>query len=113
MKFESKILNAGLSLAMEFGADWLKPIQSRLAREYPELTRAELDAYEGECRSAMEFGHAEVQKSWRAAGGSQGEAVRVFREAMLGRYAWIEEENVSRLFSQGSYYAWKDGELPW
>ena len=112
MKLESEILNAGLGLALEFGADWLRPIQSRLAREYPELTREELDAYEAACRSAMDFGHAEVRKSWRAAGGVQAEAARVFREVVLGRYAWIDEENVSRLFSQGSYYAWKDGELP-
>jgi hypothetical protein len=36
-----EILNTGLSLAMEFGADWLKPIQDRLSVKYSTLTQME------------------------------------------------------------------------
>ena len=46
-------LNAGLELAMEFGQDWLKPIQSRLALEHPQLSAAEPDEADALCRRAM------------------------------------------------------------
>jgi hypothetical protein len=53
---ESKILNCGLHLAMEWGENWLRPIQQRLAKRFPQLTQSELYHYDSECRAAMEFG---------------------------------------------------------
>jgi hypothetical protein len=59
-----EILNTGLSLAMEFGADWLKPIQDRLSVKYPTLTQMERVWYNTICREAMEKGHTSlVRKS--------------------------------------------------
>ena len=98
------ILNAGLHLAMEWGEDWLKPIQARLARAYPSLSGAELDEYEGACREAMEFGHAEVSRTWTLVGNAEKEAFDRFNAAIRVRYPWIDDKNVGRLFSQGTYY---------
>jgi hypothetical protein len=109
---DAAVLNAGLKLAMAFGEYWLQPIQSRLAGTFPELSRAELDEYDSLCREAMNFGHAQVPSSWRSAGGSQREAFRLFREIVLRRYGWVSDDNLSHLFAQGCYYAWKDGDLP-
>lgn len=96
---------------MEWGPNWLEPIQSRLANRFPRLTAEELDAYEAACRAAMNWGHAQVPKSWRAANRDQAEAGRLFEQAVCERYPWISEHNISHRFSQGCYYAWKDGDL--
>ena len=97
---------------MEFGERWLEPIQSRLAAKHPELSPGELDAYDAACRKAMKFGHGLVPKCFRKAKGSQDEAARLFREAVRTRFSWISDATLKHLFSQGCYYAWKDGELP-
>jgi hypothetical protein len=109
VELDPAILNLGLGLSMAFGPDWLKPIQSRLAALHPELSPAELDAYESACRAAMDLGHAQVPAHWNAAAGDQAAAFRLFERAVLERHPWISEKNLSHLFSQGCYYAWKDG----
>jgi hypothetical protein len=37
MTDDNEILSAGLEFALEFGPSCLKPIQSRLAAQYPQL----------------------------------------------------------------------------
>lgn len=106
------VLNAGLELALEFGENWLQPIQTRLAQQHPELSSAELEECDAICREAMTFGHEQVRVCWRGAGTSQDEAFRRFRDAVRRRFDWIDDARLSHLFSQGCYYAWKDGDLP-
>jgi hypothetical protein len=109
---DPEILNVGLDLAMEWGPNWLAAIQPRLAERHPALSAEELDAYEAACRTAMNWGHAQVPEHWHAAGGDQDNAFRRFEGAVRERYHWISEKNLAHLFSQGSYYAWKNGDLP-
>ena len=107
------ILNEGLSLAMEWGEQWLCPIQERLATAHPELSREELDRYDELCRAAMHHAHALVAKCWRSADTRDEQLVFARFAELLGKtYPWISPENVSRAWSQGMYYAWKDGGLP-
>jgi hypothetical protein len=101
------VLNEGLDLAMAFGENWLRPIQSRLAARFPQLEKAELDAYDAACRKAMKFGHEQAAGTTTEAGGDQSEHFRLFEAAVLAKYAWVTPENLSRLFSQGCYYARK------
>lgn len=108
---DERILNAGLHLAMEFGENWLCPIQERLAGKFPELSRDGLNKYERMCREVMTFGHEQVPARWREARGNEAEALRLFKMAMRDRYPWVTDENLSHLFSQGCYYAWKNGEM--
>jgi hypothetical protein len=89
-------------MAMAFGPDCLRPIQSRLGA-------AELDAYEAACRKAMDFGHAQVPAHWNAASVDKAAAFRLFEREVLARYSWMSEKNLSYLFSQGCCYACKDG----
>lgn len=100
------LLNQGLSLAMQWGDDWLKPIQGRLARRFPVLSRDQLDEINFTCQAVMKFGHAAVYDLAEKFGKDtkREEFVRVMSVA----YPWINEENLSQLFSQGMYYAWKD-----
>lgn len=108
---DPRILNVGLNLAMEFGASWLQPIQSRLAQRYPRLAAAELDAYDAVCRAATTWAQQLVPEHWERAGGDEREAVRLFGETVRARYPWVSAETMSRLWNQGRYYAWKDGLL--
>ena len=93
------LLNEGLHLAMEWGKDWLKPIQERLAVRHPELLPEELDEVNTLCQAAMQFGHGYVYdlalKSGRDADQRDMEA------AMRVRYPWVNARNLQHLFSQG------------
>jgi hypothetical protein len=110
-ELDSEILNVGLDLAMEFGSNWLQPIQSRLAGRYPRLTTDELDAYEAACRTAMIWAQRRVPEHWNAVGGDEKEAFRRFKPHVLTVHPWISGKNLKRLWTQGRYYAFKDGEL--
>src|SRR5689334_4606755 len=56
------ILNTGLAFALEFGTNWLEPIQSRLSEKYPTLKTKELNNCDKICRTAMKAGHDYVYK---------------------------------------------------
>ena len=100
------VLNQGLNLAMEWGSDWLQPIQERLAQRQPALSAAERDAINAICQAAMRFGHQTVYALAEAAGPNARR--EDFAAALHARYPWVDADNQARLFSQGMYYAWKD-----
>ena len=100
------ILNKGLHLAMEWGEHWLKPIQARLGSKYPTLAPAELDELNALCQAAMRFGHSTVYDMASVSG--KDTKYEDFEPVMTQRYPWVDSRNLSRLFSQGMYYAWKD-----
>jgi hypothetical protein len=101
------VLNDGLALAMDWGENWLSPIQSRLVLQHPQLAPHELDALNAVCQGAMRFAletiHSMVQQ--------RGKSVLAedFSPIFLQRYPWASSENTARLFGQGLYYAWKTG----
>ena len=98
------VLNYGLHLAMQWGEDWLKPIQSRLGTAYPALSSTELDEINALCQEAMRHGHAAVLP---LANMSDAERIATWRADVLGRYAWVDENNLSHMYSQGMYYSMK------
>jgi hypothetical protein len=100
------IWNDGLEMAMEWGENLLKPIQPRLASRYPALTPAELDEINTLCQAAMKFGHETVY-GLASRSGSRTK-LESFATVMKRRYPWVDAKNVSRLFNQGMYFAWKD-----
>ena len=114
MTGEEEILNTGLKLALEFGSDWLKPIQSRLSEKFPKLTEDELNRYDTICRSAMKQGHQFIQKKLEAAAKKKkkptaNDLIDDLRTFLHKENPWIDESNISSILSQGFYYAWKDG----
>jgi len=108
---DTQTLNVGLAMAMEFGQNWLRPIQERLQARYSHLSEAELDEYNEQCRAAMNFGHSRLRECWRASDKKKDVAFQLFRKCVLAAYPWVSADNLGHLFSQGCYYAWKDGEL--
>ena len=108
---DAQIFNAGLDMAMEFGKNWLQPIQERLHVRFPQLSEADLDECNEQCQATMKFGHLELRECWRAANSQKNAAFELFRNRVLELYPWVSAANLAHLFSQGCYYAWKDGEL--
>ena len=100
------LLNEGLDLAMEWGKNWLKPIQERLAVRHPELSQDELNEINATCQSTMKFGHDYVYNLALKTGKDTKKSD--LELAMQSRYPWVNAKNISHLFSQGMYYAWKD-----
>lgn len=92
---------------MEWGTDWLRPIQERLSRIAPDLTEEELDYFNSICQEAMKFGHDKMHELAE----KQGSSVDIdeFSGIFKQRFAWASKENIAHCFSQGMYYAWKDG----
>lgn len=101
------LLNEGLALAMDWGENWLAPIQGRLRQAHAHLQPPELDDLNASCQQAMKFGHETVHALVLKNGTnvSQDEFTALF----LARYPWASAESTARLFSQSIYYAWKSG----
>ena len=107
MSSRERVLNVGLRLAMEFGENWLQPIQGRLSNRYPDLSADELAEYNRICQEAMRFGHDYVIRF--AEENDSGPSFSEFKAAIYSKYPWVSRAKLSRLRSQGHYYAWKDG----
>ena len=85
---------------MEWGADWLKPTQPRLKVLFPALSENQLNDYDAAARAAMTFGHEYVYDRPDCEYEQCAIAVRA-------RFPWVSDENLSRVYSQGMYYARK------
>ena len=46
---ENQILNYGLDFAMQWGENWMQPIQERLSTKFPDLSSEDLDKYNDIC----------------------------------------------------------------
>lgn len=107
-----EILNVGLSLALEWGENWLRPIQERLARLYPNLRSDQLDECNSTCQSVMKLSNKLILSSTTlqlsmAKGEGLQTGQKEWEMAILKSYPWINKENLGQLFSQGMYYAMK------
>jgi hypothetical protein len=103
----STLLNVGLSFALEFGENWLEPIQARMSAKFPMLAVEELDALNTNCQAAMNFGHDLLYSMAESEGSDLNQAK--WQSTVSTNYPWINTSNMNHLFSQGMYYAWKDG----
>jgi hypothetical protein len=92
---------------MDWGDQWLSPIQARLGQRYPNLSARELDEINDECQAVMRLGHETVYAFVRD--GAQALSSESLEPVLRATCPWINDENVRRLFSQSLYYATKAG----
>lgn len=108
------ILNQGLELALEFGTNWLQPIQPRLSEKFPDLKTKDLDICDKICRKAIKSGNDYIYNTLEAAAVqrkkiSQDDLANNLRSFLNKDFPWINESNMKSILSQGCYYAYKDG----
>lgn len=101
--FSSRVLNKGLSAALVWGPELAKPWRKRMALRCPLLAKEHLAELESICKRAMDFGH----RSTFDLASKFGDQTKYedFEPLMKAKYPWVDSRNLSRLFSQGMYYA--------
>ena len=111
---DAATLNVGLNIAMEWGEDWLQPIQERLRARFPKLDVAAFDECNEICQAAMRTGYELASECMIGIGLSDNlseeknrEIKNQFTDDIRARFAWIDDDNAGRLYSQGCYYAMK------
>lgn len=95
------ILNAALGMSLEWGENWLKPINQRIQEAYPELTAEAANNLNNWCLEVQKYAFALVEKDYPLE--------RMERTAMAQvrhQYPMLNHDNLSRLYNQGMYYAW-------
>lgn len=108
MVFSKEILNIALYMSMEFGANWLKPINERLNKNYPEISSENLEKINSICKEVNKFANDYVYKSGTVINKEISFVdFNIFKDIILLKYNWISESNLSRLYSQSCYYAMK------
>ena len=111
---DAATLNVGLRIAMEWGEDWLQPIQERVGTRFPKLDEATLDECNEICQAGMRTGNELAVECMRGIGLSdklsreKGHEIQSrFSSEMRAQFPWIDDDNLGRLYSQGCYYAMK------
>lgn len=97
---DPEIANKALQLAQEWGEEFMKPTQPRLAALYPKLTKKQLNDYDALAREAMRAAHGFTYDHPEC-------EVHACEEAVLAKCPWVSGENIGRLYTQGMYYAHK------
>ncbi len=102
------ILNYGLELSMDFGENWLQPINERLSSVFPNLSAQKLEECHLICKTVNKMGNRYVQENPVHTGTEiTFIAFEAFEKFMLNKYHWVSAKNLKRLYSQICYYAYK------
>ncbi len=97
------MLNVALKMSLEWGENWLRPIQQRMKKLYPQLTVEETNSLNQWCVEVRKYAFALVEEEYPLALANQeGTAM----ERVEQMYPQIDSENLSQLYNQGMYYAW-------
>ncbi|MCD2424172.1 hypothetical protein LQ567_15435 [Niabella pedocola] len=108
MNLRDEILNQALLLSMEWGENWLQPVNDRLSKIYPELSHRELTWCNSLCTEVNKEAHRFVYENPVFNGPDTGFVdVEIFSTQVLKKFGWIDKENLQRLYSQSCYYARK------
>lgn len=102
---DTALRNQALALAMEWGREWLQPIQARLAATHPHLDASQRDALDALARRTMRAGREALLTLLRdPRGDSELPSIEAFRASLDPRFAWLDAAQRSRLYSQSIYY---------
>ncbi|MCA9643383.1 MAG: hypothetical protein H6718_10950 [Polyangiaceae bacterium] len=104
---DPELANLSLRLALEWGEDWLVPIQERLSQIRPDLTQAQLDDCQADAKRVFDHALKLGREALKRHGLEGSAAADASRQALLEAFPWLDEANLSRLVSQSLYYALK------
>ena len=107
MTQQAEILNTGLEMALEWGENFGKPIGPRLAERYPSLSEQQLNDYGEICKKVKSLGFDLIYELYPKSS-PKGSIGGDWRQEVLKQYPWVSEDNLSHIYTQGCYYAWRD-----
>lgn len=101
---DKNVLNKALSLSLEWGKEWLKPIQNRLMYIIPRLSGNDIEKISEYIIGVRDDIFEKIYNDHFDSESQtfDSDVVRITKE----KYPWINKNNLSRLDSQGRYYAW-------
>ena len=102
--FTAEILNVALEMSLEWGPNWLSPINGRIKSRYPELTEEQANDLNLWCVEVSRYAYKLIEMDYPLVmfKGEEGTGI----EQVQQKYPQINEENLGRLYNQGMYYAW-------
>lgn len=109
--FDSNILNMSLELTLEWGEHWLAPIQERIMLKLPSLSLNQADFLDLFSKKVQKDINLFIKQTLEKKRIGSEQLKEIVLSYINEKYSWINERNSARLFSQGCYYAWKDGLL--
>lgn len=104
-----QIENFALKLSLEWGNDFGKDISEKLIKKFPQLNISQIENHKNLCKSIQD-------DCWNLVD-YKGDSIIVielekrFEDIIFQKYQWINKDNQRKLYSQFSYYFWKDGLL--
>lgn len=108
MNFSEEILNVALDMSMEFGENWLKPINEGIHKKYPNISSEDLEKLNSICKKVNQFANNYVYENVSVINGEiKFVNFDKFKNDILLKYNWISKSNLNRLYSQSCYYAMK------
>jgi len=102
---ETEILNYALHLAQEWGENWMKPINYRMMELFPDMSSEMILKYSTISDTAMNDGYSLVSSLIATHGEKIGK--QEFYKQFLSKYDWVDMDNISHLYSTGTYYHYK------
>lgn len=111
---KEEILNNGYRMALEFGKNWLQPVNERLRKKYPKLSAEEIQEFSDTCHNIRKEGNQFIYNRLRQLTELQQKITEhelniELTDWMGEHYPWVNNANIKRTISQGIYYAAKDG----
>lgn len=101
-------------MAMEFGENWLQPVNSRLKDKFGFLSDEEITLYSSICKDALDDSSSfiigrltEIADECETI--KDSEFKEEFERYFLQKFNWVNKSNIKRAYSQGMYYSWREG----
>ena len=100
---DKDILNKALSLSLEWGNEWLQPIQNRLMHLAPRLSGNDIEKISEYIIGVRDIIFKIYEEHYNPESQTfDSDVVKKVAE----KYPWINKNNLSSLDSQAKYYAW-------
>lgn len=99
----TEIFQVAMQLSLDWGKDWLQPINVRIREKYPRLTEEQAQELNRMCKEIQRFCWDDL--CYKELDGIV--TTDQMRKIMQEKYPILDEKNPSRLISQGMYYVRK------
>lgn len=98
----NKVFNTAVALSLEWGENWLQPINERLLKIYPFLTRDETEELNEKCKQLQHYALELCAKEL------EGKLTKDKIEIEIKiQYPNLNQKNIRQVIRQGMYYVRK------